>query len=521
MKPVTEPKTVEVKIDPRDINNATIIRKAALRKAGLPNTPEIQSHVIRRSIDARSRSPQFVCQVQLGEAPQEDCGSIFCPEKLTGKRVVIVGAGPAGYFAALTLLEKGIKPIILERGKDVTTRRYDLKKIQADGVVDPNSNYCFGEGGAGTYSDGKLYTRATKRGNVKRILNLFIENGANPDIRIDAHPHLGSNMLPRIVSSMRESIIAAGGEIHFGAQVTDLIIDGDTVKGAVLDTGERVDADAVILATGHSARDIFHMLVRNKVAVEAKPFALGVRIEHPQPLIDQIFYHQSPRHENLPAASYRITTQVEERGVFSFCMCPGGFVVPASTAPGELVLNGMSMSSRSAPFANAGLVVEIRLDDVGGDPSDPLAALAFQAAVEKNMFKAGDGTSQKAPAQRVGDFIAGKTSGSLPESSYVPGLYSAPLNELLPHNVADRLAKALPVFGRKYKGFDSNEAKMMAVESRTSSPVRVLRDRKTLEHPSVRKLYPCGEGAGYAGGIVSAAIDGERVATSVAASLCE
>ncbi|OBQ52378.1 NAD(P)/FAD-dependent oxidoreductase [Halodesulfovibrio spirochaetisodalis] len=520
MKPVTEQQTVEVKIDPRDIHNPKAVRKAALRKAGLPDTREIKLHIVRRSIDARSRSPKYVCQIQLGEAPQEESGSVFCPVKLTGKRVVIVGAGPAGYFAALTLLEKGIKPIILERGKDVTTRRYDLKKIQADGVVDPHSNYCFGEGGAGTYSDGKLYTRATKRGNVKRILNLFIENGADADIRIDAHPHLGSNMLPRIVSSMREAILAAGGEIHFGAHVADLVKNGDTVTGAVLASGERIDADAVILATGHSARDIFHMLVRNNIPVEAKPFALGVRIEHPQPLIDQIFYHQSPRHENLPAASYRITTQVEERGVFSFCMCPGGFVVPASTAPGELVLNGMSMSSRSAPFANAGLVVEIRLDDVGGDPSDPLAALAFQAAVEKTMFEAGDGVSQKAPAQRVGDFIEGKLSSSLPDSSYVPGLYSAPLNELLPHTVADRLAKALPVFGKKYKGFDSNEAKMMAVESRTSSPVRVLRDRQTLEHPSVQGLFPCGEGAGYAGGIVSAAIDGERVAAAVATKLC-
>lgn len=519
MTPVTEQKMVEIKIDPRDIHNPKVIRKTALRKAGLPNIPEIQSHIVRRSIDARSRSPKFVCQVQLGEAPQEESGSIFCPQTVNGKRVAIVGAGPAGYFAAITLLEKGIKPIILERGKDVTTRRYDLKKIQADGVVDPHSNYCFGEGGAGTYSDGKLYTRATKRGNVKRILNLFIENGADPSIRIDTHPHLGSNMLPRIVSSMRKAIVAAGGEIHFGAHVSDLIKNNDTVKGAILTSGERIDADAVILATGHSARDVFHMLIRNNVPVEAKPFALGVRIEHPQPLIDQIFYHQSPRHTNLPAASYRITTQVDGRGVFSFCMCPGGFVVPASTAPGELVLNGMSMSSRSAPFANAGLVVEIRLDDVGGDPSDPLAALAFQSAVEKTMFEAGDGISQKAPAQRVGDFITGKVSNSLPESSYVPGVYSAPLNELLPNNVAERLAKALPIFGKKYKGFDSNEAKMMAVESRTSSPVRVLRDRMTLEHPSVRGLYPCGEGAGYAGGIVSAAIDGERVANALAKSL--
>ena len=519
MKPATEPRIVEVKIDPANITDPERIRKAALRKAGLVDTHAMEARVIRRSIDARSRSPKYVCQVQLGPAPKAPEGSVFCPEKLRGKRVAIVGAGPAGYFAALTLLEKGIKPIVLERGKDVTARRYDLKKIQADGVVDPHSNYCFGEGGAGTYSDGKLYTRATKRGNVQRILNLFIENGADADIRIDTHPHLGSNMLPRIVSNMREAIIAAGGEVHFGAHVADLIKQQEKVRGVVLASGERVEADAVILATGHSARDIFHMLIRNDVPVEAKPFALGVRIEHPQPLIDSIFYHQSPRHENLPAASYRITTQVENRGVFSFCMCPGGFVVPASTAPGELVLNGMSMSSRSAPFANAGLVVEIRLDDVGGAPNDPLAALAFQAAVEKTMFTAGDGISQKAPAQRVGDFIKGKLSDTLPDSSYVPGLYTAPLNELLPHNVADRLAKALPVFGRKYKGFDSNEAKMMAVESRTSSPVRVLRDRQTLEHPSVKGLYPCGEGAGYAGGIVSAAIDGERVAQSVAATL--
>lgn len=519
MKSVTEQMAVEIKIDPQDILNQDTIRKVALKKAGIQDTPDIKTQVTRRSIDARSRRPKFVCQVCIGDAPAEPEGSIFCPQKLGTSRVAIVGAGPAGYFAALTLLEKGIKPIVLERGKDVTARRYDLKKIQADGIVDPHSNYCFGEGGAGTYSDGKLYTRATKRGNVKRILNLFIENGANPDIRIDAHPHLGSNMLPKIVQNMRNAIEAAGGEIHFGAHVTDLIKSNDTVKGVVLASGEKIAADAVILATGHSARDIFHMLIRNNVPVEAKPFALGVRIEHPQSLIDQIFYHQSPRHTNLPAASYRITTQVDNRGVFSFCMCPGGFIVPASTAPGELVLNGMSMSSRSAPFANAGLVVEIRHEDVGGAPNDPLAALAYQAQVEKDMFEAGDGCSQKAPAQRVGDFIKGKLSDNIPESSYVPGTYTAPLNELLPHNVADRLSKALSVFGKKYKGFDSNEAKMLAVESRTSSPVRVMRDRITLEHPSIHRLYPCGEGAGYAGGIISAAIDGERVATAVANSI--
>jgi uncharacterized FAD-dependent dehydrogenase len=353
---------------------------------------------------------------------------------------------------------------------------------------------------------------------VGRVLDLLIANGAPGDIRIDAHPHLGSNMLPRIVRAMRDDIIACGGEVHFDTHVDDFILESGRITGVRANGAHTLSADAVVLATGHSARDIFRTLVARKVPVEAKPFAMGVRIEHPQPLIDSIFYHQSPRNENLPAASYRIATQVDGRGVFSFCMCPGGYVVPASTAPGELVLNGMSLASRNAPFANAGLVAEIRLEDVASN-DDPLSALDFQASVERTMFAAGDGVTQKAPAQRVGDFVAGKLSANLPKSSYIPGIYPAPVHELLPPMVAASLRKALPELGRKFKGFDSNEAKVLAVESRTSSPVRIPRDRDTLEHVSVKRLFPCGEGAGYAGGIVSAAMDGEKVARAIVQSL--
>ncbi|MFV0421410.1 NAD(P)/FAD-dependent oxidoreductase [Oleidesulfovibrio sp.] len=509
---------LEIKIDPEDIHKSGAIRRAALKKAGMPDTPDINVTVRRRSIDARSRRPQFTFQVVVG--PQEALPepSLFRPVPLGDKRVVVVGAGPAGYYAALTLLEHGIRPVVLERGKDVNARRKDLKKIYTEGLIDPHSNYCFGEGGAGTYSDGKLYTRATKRGNVARVLDLLVEHGASPDIRIDAHPHLGSNVLPRIVTAMRNAIEACGGEVRFGAHVDDFILDDNRITGVHLADGTTVKADAVILATGHSARDIFHLLHSRSIPIEAKPFALGVRIEHPQALIDKIFYHHSPRHPNLPAASYRITTQVDGRGVFSFCMCPGGFVVPASTAPGELVLNGMSLAARNAPFANAGLVVELRLEDMC-KTGDPLEALAFQAAAEKAVFEAGDGATQRAPAQRVGDFIKGSVSADLPKSSYIPGVYSAPLHDLLPEFVASRLRKALPALGKKYKGYDSNEAKVIAVESRTSSPVRIIRDPQTLEHPAVQGLFPCGEGAGYAGGIVSAAMDGEKVATAVAAAL--
>ena len=517
MKPVL----VEVKIDPDRINLPHAIRAAALEKAGLPDEPTLSTRVTRRSIDARSRRPVFVLQVAVGYPESvEPEGSVFKPVKLGDRRVVVVGAGPAGYFAALTLLEHGIRPVVLERGKDVNLRRRDLKKIHTEGLVNPDSNYCFGEGGAGTYSDGKLYTRATKRGNVGRVLDLLIGHGASPDIRIDAHPHLGSNMLPRIVRAMRDDITACGGEILFETRVEGFLTEAGRVTGVRVNGGQAIPADAVVLATGHSARDIFHALVRQGITVEAKPFAMGVRIEHPQPLIDQIFYHQSPRHRNLPAASYRIATQVDGRGVFSFCMCPGGYVVPASTAPGELVLNGMSLAARNAPFANAGLVAEIRLEDLES-ADDPLCALRFQAAVEQAMFAAGDGVTQQAPAQRATDFVAGRLSADLPGTSYIPGIYSAPVHELLPRVVSASLRKALPELGRKFKGFDSNEAKVLAVESRTSSPVRVPRDGRILEHVGMKGLFPCGEGAGYAGGIVSAAMDGEKVARAVARSLLE
>ncbi|WP_432735850.1 NAD(P)/FAD-dependent oxidoreductase [Maridesulfovibrio sp. FT414] len=503
---------VQIKISPDNIEKPDAIRKAALAEAGLPDKREISTRVLKRSIDARSRSPHYLLQVAVGDPETvEPQASVFTPQPLSGKQVVIAGAGPAGYFAALTLLEHGVKPIIIERGRDVTERRKDLKRIYTEGLINPDSNYCFGEGGAGTYSDGKLYTRATKRGNVGRVLDLLIANGAPSDIRIDAHPHLGSNILPRIVTRMREDIISCGGEIHFNTRVEGFMRDGERMTGVILNDGEKLHADAVILATGHSARDIFHALASAGVLIEAKPFALGVRIEHPQPLIDKIFYHQSPRHENLPAASYRISTQVDGRGVFSFCMCPGGYIVPASTAPGELVLNGMSLAARNAPFANAGLVAQVLLEDLE-NPEDPLCALEYQAAAEKRIFEAGDGTSQKAPAQLAADFVAGKISQTIPKTSYIPGVYSAPVHELLPRIQSDALRKGLKELGRKFKGFDSGEAKVLAVESRTSSPVRIPRDRDTLEHVSVKGLFPCGEGAGYAGGIVSAAMDGEKCA---------
>ncbi|GAB6112123.1 NAD(P)/FAD-dependent oxidoreductase [Desulfomicrobium salsuginis] len=502
---------VEILVEPDRIGDAAHIRAQALAKAGRPDSDPAPVRVVRRSIDARARMPRFQLRVAVGG--EERGASIFRPAPLGGKRAVVVGAGPGGYFAALTLLEAGIRPVLLERGRDVRSRLKDVKRIYSEGLIDPHSNYCFGEGGAGTYSDGKLYTRATKRGDVDRILDLFVSFGASEDIRVDAHPHLGSNVLPRLVRGMREAIVAAGGEIHFGAHVSDLLLDGGRVRGVRLAGGESVEGDAVILATGHSARDVYHLLQRQGVRIEAKPFALGVRIEHPQALVDRMFYHQSPRHPALPAASYRLACQTAERGVFSFCMCPGGFVVPASTAPGELVLNGMSLASRSAPFANAGLVAEVRPDDVA--ERDPLALLHFQASVEQDMFRAGDGTTQRAPAQRVPDFLAGRLSGVLGKTSYIPGVYVAPLHELLPGFVARALREGLSILGAKHKGFDSAEATLLAVESRTSSPVRIPRDRETLMHPEVSGLFPCGEGAGYAGGIVSAAMDGVAVAQAV------
>ena len=515
------PKQIDIHLLPDEVENPNAVRRALMKKAGVSEKEPFSYRILKRSIDGRGRQPRYAlrAEVACGELPSGYTPRPFAPAPLTGKRAIVVGAGPAGYFAALGLLERGIKPLILERGKDVRSRRFDLKKIYSKGFVNPHSNYCFGEGGAGTYSDGKLYTRSSKRGDVARVLDLFIEHGAKEEIRVEAHPHLGSNVLPKIVRAMRESIENAGGEIRFESHVTSFQVEDGEVKGVALASGESVEADAVILATGHSARDVYRQLHAQGILVEAKPFAMGVRIEHPQKTIDEIFYRVKKggsRHPLLPAASYRIACQAQGRGVFSFCMCPGGFVVPASTAPGELVLNGMSLSYRSAEFANAGLVAEVGLDDVPGDPmTDPLCALAFQEAVERSVFIAGDGVTQKAPAQRVDDFLARRPSASLPKSSYIPGLYPVDLHSLLPGFICESLFRGLEIFNKKYKGFAHPDAVMIAVESRTSSPVRIPRDGQSLMHPELRNLFPAGEGAGYAGGIVSAAMDGLNVAARV------
>jgi uncharacterized FAD-dependent dehydrogenase len=409
---------------------------------------------------------------------------------------------------------------VLEQGEDVHARRKRIARILRDGNLDPASNYCFGEGGAGTFSDGKLYTRATKRGDVGKILQLLAFHGASAGILIDAHPHIGSNKLPAIVKAIRESILSCGGEVRFNARVTDFLLKNDDIKGVQLSDGTSIGADAVILATGHSARDIYHKLHESGILIEAKPLAVGVRVEHPQALIDAMRYHHQPRHPKLPAATYRLVCQCEGRGVYSFCMCPGGYIVPTATAPNELAINGMSFSGRNGSFANAGVVVELRPEDLGEFKSQgPFAMMTFQQALENKAFAMGGGAGQVAPAQRMTDFIKSSISGSLPQTSYLPGVVSAPLHELLPPSVVSRLQEAFGLFNRKLKGFVTEEALLVAVESRTSAPVRIPRNSETLMHPQVTRLFPCGEGAGYAGGIVSSAMDGQAVAKQVAAFL--
>lgn len=528
-------KRIELALSPKAAQSNDAIKAAVFEKLSLASEDKVQ-HIahIRRSIDARSRTPivRLLVDVYINEdfvapstilAPYEDSSNKM--------KVIVVGAGPAGYFAALELIELGFCPILFDRGKDVRQRRRDLRAIQQEGVVNPDSNYCFGEGGAGTYSDGKLYTRSKKRGKIEKVLRLLVEHGATSDILVDAHPHIGSNKLPKVVANIRETILKYGGQIHFDSKVTDLIVTESnsgtrTIKGVVINNEQEHFAPATILATGHSARDIYTMLYHKNIRIEAKPFALGVRIEHPQPLIDQIQYRQRERDAHLPAASYSVVCQVENRGVFSFCMCPGGLIVPAATAPNELVVNGMSLSRRDSPYSNSGMVVAVELDDLKAynkktfdGIQDPIFnGLKFQQEVEQRMFQAGDG-SQKAPAQRIVDFTKGKLSGNLPDTSYIPGVYSAPMNELLPKWISKRLQKALPEFGKKKKGYFSNEAQIVGTESRTSSPIRIPRNSDNLMHPQIQGLYPCGEGAGFAGGIVSAAVDGQNVAKAIAAFL--
>ena len=497
------------------------IQKAAAAFLAIDEEQINGVRVRKRSIDARSSSikAHLHCDVFIQEEmpPLEHFMPVL-KDVSKAMRVLVVGAGPAGLFAALKLIELGLKPIVIERGKDVRARRHDLAAINKKHTVNPESNYCFGEGGAGTYSDGKLYTRATKRGDVERILNIFVAHGANADITVEAHPHIGTNKLPKIIEAMRHTILNAGGEICFDTKLVGFLKKGTRIHGCkavAVDNPELlgdIDAKAVILATGHSARDVFQLLHQEGIRIEAKPFALGLRIEHPQELIDTIRYRCETRPSLLPPASYALTHQVDGRGVYSFCMCPGGFIVPAATAPGELVVNGMSPSRRNSRFANSGMVVSVEHEDVVAFQKEgPLAFLAFQQMVEQRACAAG-GSTQVAPAQRMTDFVAGRISSSLPQTSYQPGLQPAALDEVLPAFIATRLKEGFKVFGKKMKGYLTEDALLVGVESRTSSPVRIPRDKEQLMHPDWQGLFPCGEGAGYAGGIVSAAMDGERCA---------
>ena len=469
----------------------------------------------KRSIDARQRQIKVNLKLQVfidEEKPSLTFDFDYKNVK-NSPEIVIVGAGPAGLFAALEALELGLKPIVLERGKTVRARRRDLAAINKKHIVNPESNYCFGEGGAGTYSDGKLYTRSKKRGDVTKILQQLVQHGATEEILYDAHPHIGTNKLPKIIENIRNNILQHGGEIHFNTRVDDLILDGDAIKGVITNKGDKVYGKAVVLATGHSARDIFYLLHKKAIEIEAKPFALGVRVEHSQQFIDSRQYHCKERGAYLPAAVYALKYQSEwnrkTRGVFSFCMCPGGFIVPAATAEGEVVVNGMSPSRRDSKYANSGIVVSIDLADLASDQYGVFAGLELQKAIEQMAFRAG-GETQTAPAQLLDDFVNGKTSDKLLATSYQPGITSAPLHELLPENIAIRLQQAFTFFNKKIPGFLTNEAQILGVESRTSAPIKIPRDPETLQHIRIKNLYPCAEGAGYAGGIMSAAIDGQR-----------
>lgn len=512
-------KQITIELKPEQIFDDKLIKTIAARNCRIRESEITCIDYIKRSLDSRRSKPRFVLvlDVFINEPlPLREKNYIRYKTVTNDKRVIIIGAGPAGYFAALELLEFGIKPIIFERGKDVRARRIDLREIMQNGTVNSNSNYSFGEGGAGAYSDGKLYTRSNKRGNIKKVLQILVEHGAAPDILIDAHPHIGSNKLPKIISNIRETIIKHGGEVHFNSLVTDFIIKKDKVTGVIVNNSDEYSGNAVLLASGHSARDIFSLLHKKDIFIESKPFAVGLRIEHFQKLINDIQYGK--RHsEELPPASYNLTAQVGDRGVFSFCMCPGGLIVPSVTAPRELVVNGMSMSGRNSIFANSGIVTTVNERDfVKFKSSGPLAGMKYQEYLEQKFYTGDSENPLKAPAQRLIDFIENKNSSSLNVSSYIPGLISAELNRMFPKKIAECLQTGLRSFGFKMKGFLTLDSNVIGLESRTSSPVRITRHKDSLAHIGIQNLFPCGEGAGYAGGIVSSAVDGQNSAKAVA-----
>ena len=509
----------QIRVLPVVAASENAIKRYIAEEEGVDERTINSVRVLKKSIDARQRTiyVNLKVRVYINEMPQDDEYEHTEYQNVEGRpQVIVVGEGPGGLFASLRLIELGLRPVVLERGKDVRERKLDLAQITKTQKVDPESNYCFGEGGAGAYSDGKLYTRSKKRGNVSKILNVFCQHGASTSILADAHPHIGTDKLPRVIENMRNTIIKCGGEVHFQTKMTRLVVERDMVAGVEavsLKTGaELTFRGPVILATGHSARDVYRLLAESGIRIEAKGIAVGVRLEHPSQLIDQIQYHRREgRGKYLPAAEYSFVTQVDGRGVYSFCMCPGGFVIPAATGPQQLVVNGMSPSNRGTQWSNSGMVVELHPDDIGGDTSDPLSMMHFQERLERDCWQQGN-MKQTAPAQRMADFVNNRLSYDLPKSSYAPGLISSPLHFWMPPFVAKRLQEGFKKFGKMSHGFLTNEAVLIATETRTSSPVRIVRDPETLQHVTVKGLFPCGEGAGYAGGIVSAGVDGERCA---------